>query len=92
MPLIFISLDQDFVDKIRARGFEAYRMDVENYEPKKYTYYISSSNSSCRMTGGFDKGLSEYVFPYVGYQQLVIFLIFLYNFIYNSHGTKVDLL
>lgn len=65
MPLIFISLHNDFVDKIKEYGFEAHCMEIQKYEQKRHTFYISASNSLCKMTGGYDGSLTHYIFPHI---------------------------
>jgi O-acetyl-ADP-ribose deacetylase (regulator of RNase III) len=61
--IIFISLDKEFIDKIKLLGFDAYRTYIQAYKPKRKTYYISPANSFGYMDGGIDCGLSKMVFP-----------------------------
>jgi O-acetyl-ADP-ribose deacetylase (regulator of RNase III) len=63
MPIIFISLSDSFITKIKEFGFEAYNMKIENYVPNKKTYYVSPANSLCFMDGGIDYTLSRIIFP-----------------------------
>lgn len=65
MPIIFISLNENFNEKIRIHGFEAKTMKIENYVPNPNirTYYISPANSLCFMDGGIDYALSRIIFP-----------------------------
>lgn len=63
MPLVFISLSETYINKVKKLGFEGYCMKIENYVPKRYTYYISPANSLCFMDGGIDKPLSIIIFP-----------------------------
>lgn len=63
MPIIFISLNSKFIEKIRSLGFEAYNMRVEEYKIKRKTYYVSPANSLCFMDGGIDLALSRIIFP-----------------------------
>lgn len=65
MPIIFISLSDTYVEKIKLHGYEAHNMLIENYIPKqnKKTYYISPANSLCFMDGGIDYSLSRIIFP-----------------------------
>ena len=69
MPIKFVSLNYDFVNKIRAIGYEAYDMKIEDYKPVRYTYYVSPANSLCFMDGGIDLSLSRNIFP--GIEQIV---------------------
>ena len=66
MPIKFISLDKEFIEKVWGLGYEGYVMRIENYVPdssKKRTYYVSPANSLCFMDGGIDLALSRIVFP-----------------------------
>jgi len=65
MPIIFISLNENFNEKIRMHGFEAKTIKIENYvpNPNTRTYYISPANSLCFMDGGIDYALSRIIFP-----------------------------
>jgi O-acetyl-ADP-ribose deacetylase (regulator of RNase III) len=65
MPVIFISLDDEFTRLMRASGFEAYTGRVEEFDapPGRPTYYISPANSLGFMDGGIDLALSRHVFP-----------------------------
>lgn len=63
MPIKFISLDQQFVDYMNSKGYESFRMHIEEYKPDKRTYYVSPANSMCFMDGGIDMALSRKVFP-----------------------------
>ncbi len=65
MPIKFISLNEEFTQKIKLYGFEAYTMKIEEYIPDKIkqTYYVSPANSLCFMDGGIDYALSRIIFP-----------------------------
>lgn len=65
MPILFISLNNTFTNKIKQYGFEAKTMKIQNYLPKqrRKTYYISPANSLCFMDGGIDYALSRIIFP-----------------------------
>lgn len=65
MPIIFISLSETFTEHMVTNGYEAYRMNIQDYVPdiNKKTYYISPSNSMCFMDGGIDLALSTVIFP-----------------------------
>jgi len=65
MTIIFISLDNDYIESIKLNGFEAYKMKIEDYKPnkEKKTYYVSPANSLCFMDGGIDLALSRKIFP-----------------------------
>lgn len=82
MPIKFISLNYDFVNKIKALGFEAFDMKIEEYKPVRHTYYVSPANSLCFMDGGIDLSLSRNIFP--GIEQKVKDIV-------NIHG-KTNLL
>ena len=60
MPIIFISLSETFINKINILGFEGYKMRIQDYKPKRKTYYISPANSLCFMDGkpSFPLGLA----------------------------------
>ena len=65
MPLIFISLNDAFTEKIRLHGLEAYTMRIQDFVPRPQTktFYVSPANSLCFMDGGMDHALSKIVFP-----------------------------
>jgi O-acetyl-ADP-ribose deacetylase (regulator of RNase III) len=65
MPIIFISLNDTFTQKIQKHGFEAKTMHIQDYilNPLRKTYYVSPANSLCFMDGGIDFALSRIVFP-----------------------------
>ena len=65
MPIIFITLNNVYIDLIKAKGYNAYLMKIQDYKPRKdvRTYYISPANSLCFMDGGIDYALSRIIFP-----------------------------
>ena len=65
MPIIFISLNEIFTEKIKKFGFEANTMKIQDYipNPNRHTYYTSPANSLCFMDGGIDYVLSRIIFP-----------------------------
>ena len=65
MPIIFISLNETFTEKIKKYGFEAKTMKIQDYipNPNRKTYYVSPANSLCFMDGGIDYALSRIIFP-----------------------------
>ena len=65
MPIIFISLNETYTEKIREYRFEARTMKIQDYiaDPTRRTYYISPANSFCFMDGGIDYALSRIIFP-----------------------------
>jgi O-acetyl-ADP-ribose deacetylase (regulator of RNase III) len=65
MPIIFISLDDTFTEKVKHYGFEAKTMKIQDYIPKpnRKTYYVSPANSLCFMDGGIDYAISKIIFP-----------------------------
>ena len=69
MPIIFISLNKDFVDKLIKIGIRKEYIKlckIEDYIPRdsaKRTYYVSPANSLCFMNGGIDLILSRIIFP-----------------------------
>ena len=65
MPIIFISLSETYIEKIKKYGFEAKTMKIQDYipNPNKKTYYLSPANSLCFMDGGIDYALSRIIFP-----------------------------
>jgi O-acetyl-ADP-ribose deacetylase (regulator of RNase III) len=65
MPIIFISLNNTFIEKIKQQGFEAFQMKIEEFQPKplRRTYWVSPANSLCFMDGGIDLVLSRIIFP-----------------------------
>ena len=64
MPIIFISLNHVFTTLIKAHGYEAHVMKIQDFKPtQKKTYYVSPANSLGFMDGGIDLALSREVFP-----------------------------
>lgn len=63
MPIIFISLNELFIEKIKKYGFEGKTMKIQDYISNKKTFYVSPANSLCFMDGGIDYALSRIVFP-----------------------------
>lgn len=63
MPIIFITRDIEFCEKITSAGYEAQNILIEKYVPKRKTYYISPANSLCFMDGGIDYSLSRNIMP-----------------------------
>lgn len=65
MPIIFISLNETFTEKVKTYGLEAKTMKIQDYipNPNKKTYYVSPANSLCFMDGGIDYALSRIIFP-----------------------------
>ena len=63
MPIIFITLSETYTEKIKRHGFDAMTMKIEDYVPKRKTYYVSPANSLCFMDGGIDYPLSRIIFP-----------------------------
>jgi len=65
MTIIFISLNETYIEKIKKYGFEAKNMKIQDYipNPNKKTYYVSPANSLCFMDGGIDYALSRIIFP-----------------------------
>lgn len=65
MPIIFISLNDKFIQKVKQHGFDAFAMRIQDYvpNPNRHTYYVSPANSLCFMDGGFDYALSRIIFP-----------------------------
>lgn len=65
MPIKFISLDENFINKIKTYGYEGYKIKIQDYIPNKdkITYYVSPGNSLCFMDGGIDLVLSTILFP-----------------------------
>lgn len=65
MPIKFISLNEEFITKIKTYEFKAYLCKIEDYtlNKNKRTYYVSPANSLCFMDGGIDLSLSRIIFP-----------------------------
>jgi len=64
MPIIFISINGDFIDKVKEiSNYETYWMRLEEYKCKRKTYYISPANTLGFMDGGIDLCLSRVIFP-----------------------------
>lgn len=63
MPITFITLSETYTEKIKRYGFEAMTIKIEDYVPKRKTYYVSPANSLCFMDGGIDYPLSRIIFP-----------------------------
>lgn len=63
MPIVFISLNETFNEKMKIYGYETKTMKIEDYIPIRKTYYVSPANCFCFMDGGIDYALSRIVFP-----------------------------
>lgn len=64
MPLIFISLHEEFIYLIQKQtNYEAHCMNIQDYIPTKKTYYVCASNVLCFFDGGFEQTISTIVFP-----------------------------
>jgi len=65
MPILFITLNEKFAEKIIQHGFITKTIKIQDYipDPNKKTYYISPANSLCFMDGGLDYALSRIIFP-----------------------------
>jgi len=63
MPIKFISLNKNFIDQIKTKGFEAYFMQIQSYRLVRKTYFVSPANSFGFMGGGIDVALNKYIFP-----------------------------
>jgi hypothetical protein len=59
MPIIFVSLSDSFTEKIKAHGFEAKTMKIQDYIPTRKTYYVSPANSLCFYDGGLIQCIGE---------------------------------
>lgn len=77
MPIIFVSRDIEFCEKIVSAGYEAHNILIEKYIPKRKTYYVSPANSLCFMDGGIDFSLSRNIMP--GVEQTVKQLLSTYG-------------
>lgn len=65
MPIIFVTLNETFHEKIQLFGYNSYKNKIEDYipNPDRETYYVSPANSLCFMDGGIDYALSQIIFP-----------------------------
>lgn len=63
MPIKFISLNKDFIELAKSKGYESHLMKIQDYKPIRKTYYVSPANSLGFMDGGIDMALSRIVFP-----------------------------
>lgn len=63
MPIIFISLNDEFIKMTTQAGFESKFMKVNDYVPNEPTYYMSPDNSLCFMGGCIDLAFSRIVMP-----------------------------
>ena len=45
MPIIFVSLNNEFIKMTKQAGFESHFMKVDEFKPTKTTYYMSPANS-----------------------------------------------
>lgn len=70
MPIIFISLSDTYIQKIKKLGFEGKTIKIQVYicNLNKQTYYVSPANSLCFMDGGIDYALSRIIFPNIELQ------------------------
>lgn len=62
MPIIFLSFNDEFVEKMNVH-FPTYKMNVADYKPDRRTYYVSPANSFGWMNGGIDYPLANNVMP-----------------------------
>lgn len=66
MPIIFVSLNKKFINKVNELGFIGKLIKIQNYKlSNKKTFYVSPANSLCFMDGGIDYALSRIIFPNV---------------------------
>lgn len=63
MPIIFITRDIPFYEKIQSHKFESRNELIEKWTPRRKTYYVSPANSLCFMDGGIDYSLSRNIMP-----------------------------
>lgn len=63
MPIVFISLNDEFNELAKKDKFEVYNIKVENWITRCSTYYMSPANSLGFMDGGIDLALSHIVMP-----------------------------
>lgn len=65
MPILFITLNETYANKISQHGYETKTMKIQDYirNPNRKTYYVSPANSLCFMDGGIDYALSRIIFP-----------------------------
>lgn len=56
MPILFVSLNEKFAEKMAGHGFDSYVMKIQDFRPPsgRKTYYVSPANSLCFMDGGID--------------------------------------
>ena len=55
MPIIFVSNNIKFIDIIKTQTtYESHHIVIQDYVPKRKTYYVSPANSLCFMDGGID--------------------------------------
>lgn len=75
MPIIFISKNKSFIQKIKKEGFNGNFCDLEDYKPRKFikTYYILPGNSFGYMDTGLEFVYSQILF--INIQKLVLFII-----------------
>lgn len=45
MPIIFVSLNKEFIEMTKSAGFESYNEKVEDFKIRKKTYFMSPANS-----------------------------------------------
>ena len=75
MPIIFVSKNKSFIQKIKKEGFNGKFCDLEDYKPRKFikTYYILPGNSFGYMDTGLEFVYSQILF--INIQKLVLFII-----------------
>lgn len=54
MPIIFVSLNDEFNQKIKHLGYTTHTIKIQDYKPTKKTYYVSPANSLCFMDSGIE--------------------------------------
>ena len=63
MPIVFISVNETFINLVKQNGYQGECIQIQKYIPIKKTYYVSPANSLCFMDGGIDYALSRIIFP-----------------------------
>lgn len=65
MPIVFISLNEKFVELVKKQGYDGFVMKIEdhNLDPQKKTYYVYPTNCLCFVNGEINYSLGEIFFP-----------------------------
>ena len=87
MPIIFISKNKDFINKMNEYGFKTLNCNIEDFKPNKKikTFYVLPGNSFGYMDTGLEFAYSHLLF--INVQKYLLFLVNNYGKL-NLHYKK----